>query len=161
VDSITWAGRPNSLSDAAAGLNAERNLLYELGPYRACRGIYCGPQLTYRPKEPPPVTGRTAMTLWVRSWTAAGIAVLALTSIPEMYSVVQPSGVANADVCASVGRRVSVSGCTNVADTVNAYVPPPAEYAPLPQDFPPPPPPPPPVNVCVGAGRRIHVSGCA
>jgi hypothetical protein len=81
---------------------------------------------------------------------------MAVTSIPEMYSVVQPSGVANADVCASVGRRVSVSGCTNVADTVNSYAPPPAAYAPLPQDFPPPPP----VSVCVGAGRRIHVSGC-
>ena len=101
-----------------------------------------------------------AMNMWVRSWTAAGIAVLALTSIPEIYAVVQPSGVASADVCAGVGRRVSVSGCTNVADTVNAYVPPPADYAPLPEDFPPPPPPPPPVNVCVGAGRRIHVSGC-
>ena len=50
------------------------------------------------------------MNLWVRSWTAAGIAVLALTSIPEIYAVVQPSGVANADVCASVGRRVSVTG---------------------------------------------------
>jgi hypothetical protein len=100
------------------------------------------------------------MNLYVRSGIAAAIAVLALTSIPEIYAVVQPSGVANADVCASVGRRVSVSGCTNVADTVNANVPPPAAYAPLPQDFPPPPPPPPPVNVCVGAGRRIHVSGC-
>src|ERR1035441_8060287 len=101
-----------------------------------------------------------AMNLWVRSWTVAGIAVLALMSIPEIYTVVQPSGVANADVCASVGRRVSVSGCTNVADTVNTYVPPPADYAPLPQDFPPPPPPPPPVSVCVAHGRRIHVSGC-
>jgi len=100
------------------------------------------------------------MNLWVRSWTAAGIAVLALTTISDVCAVVQPSGVANADVCASVGRHVSVSGCTNVADTVNSYVPPPADYAPLPQDFPPPPPPPPPVNVCVGAGRRIHVSGC-
>jgi hypothetical protein len=102
------------------------------------------------------------MTLWVRTWIATGIPLLALTSmsaIPAMFAVVQPSGVANADVCASVGRRVSVSGCTNVADTVNAYVPPPADYAPLPQDFPPPPPPPP-VSVCVGAGRRIHVSGC-
>jgi hypothetical protein len=47
-----------------------------------------------------------------------------------------------------------VSGCTNVADTVNSYAPPPAAYAPLPQDFPPPP------SVCVGAGRRVHVSGC-
>jgi hypothetical protein len=103
----------------------------------------------------------TVMTLWARSWIAAGIAMVAIASIPEMYAVVQPSAVANADVCASVGRRVSVSGCTNVADTVNAYVPPPADYAPLPQDFPPPPPPPPPVNVCIGVGRRVHVSGCA
>jgi hypothetical protein len=98
-----------------------------------------------------------AMKLWVRSWTVAGIAVLALTAIPEIYAVVAPSGVALADVCASAGRRVSVSGCTNVADTVNSFAPPPDAYAPLPQDFPPPPPP---VNVCVGAGRRIHVSGC-
>src|ERR1700747_407924 len=90
-----------------------------------------------------------AMNLWVRSWTAAGIAVLALTSIPEVYAVVQPSGVASADVCAGVGRRVSLSGCNNVADPANPYAPPPADYAPLPQDFPPPPPPPPPpVNVC-------------
>ncbi len=103
---------------------------------------------------------QTATTLRVRFWIAAGIATLAVTSVPELYSAVQPSGMANADVCASVGRRVSVSGCTNVADTVNAYVPPPGDYAPLPQDFPPPPPPPPPVNVCVGVGRRIHVSGC-
>jgi len=100
------------------------------------------------------------MNLSVRSWTVAGIAVLALTAIPEIYAVVEePSGVAHADVCASAGRRVSVSGCTNVADTVNSFAPPPAAYAPLPQDFPPPPPPPP-VGVCVGAGRRIHVSGC-
>jgi hypothetical protein len=81
------------------------------------------------------------MNLWVRSWTAAGIAVLALTSIPEITAIVQPSGVANADVCASVGRRVRVGGCTNLVDTVNRYAPPPAYYAPLPQDFPPPPPP--------------------
>lgn len=98
------------------------------------------------------------MNRWVRSWTAGGITVLALTAIPEMFVVLQPPGVAHADVCASVGRRVSVSGCTNVADTVNTYVPPPGAYAPLPGDIPPPPPPP--VNVCVGAGRRVHVSGC-
>ena len=89
---------------------------------------------------------------------AAGIAVLALTSIPEIYAVVQPSGVANADVCASVGRRVSVSGCTNIADTVNAYVPPPADYAPLPQDFPPPPPP---AGKCLRWSRPAKVSGCS
>ena len=89
-----------------------------------------------------------------RSWITASVAVAAVAS----SCIVLPAGVASADVCASVGRRVSVSGCTNVADTVNGYVPPPAYYAPLPQDYPPPPPP---VNVCVGAGRRIHVSGCA
>ncbi|MGO8771656.1 MAG: hypothetical protein ACLQIK_06695 [Mycobacterium sp.] len=94
----------------------------------------------------------------MRSWTAGGIAALALAAIPEMFAVVQPSGVANADVCASVGYRVSVSGCTNVADTVNSYVPPPGAYAPLPGDFPPPPPA---ATVCVGVGRRIHVSGCS
>ena len=42
-----------------------------------------------------------------RSWIAAGIAVLAVTS-----NVVVTTDVANADVCASVGRRISVSGCT-------------------------------------------------
>ena len=101
------------------------------------------------------------MKLWVRSWTAAGITLLALTSIPEIYAAVDPSGVANADVCAGVGRRVSVSGCANIADTVNSFAPPPDAYAPLPQDFPPPPPPPPPrAGICVGGGRRIHVSTC-
>lgn len=99
------------------------------------------------------------MKLLMRSWTAAGIAALAVTAIPEVCAVLQPPGIAGADVCAGVGRRISVSGCTNVADTVNTYAAPPSDYAPLPQDFPPPPPPPP-VNVCVGAGRRIHVSGC-
>ena len=94
------------------------------------------------------------MNLCARSFIAAGVTVLALTAIPEIYAVVQPSGVANADVCASVGRRVSVSGCTDVADTVNSYAPPPGAYAPLPQDFTPN------VSVCAGVGRRIHVSGC-
>ena len=86
--------------------------------------------------------------------TALAIAVTAVAS-----SCVAPSTVADADVCAGVGRRISVSGCTNVADTINGYVPPPGDYAPLPEDFPPPPPPPP-VQVCVGVGRRVHVSGC-
>jgi hypothetical protein len=70
----------------------------------------------------------------------------------------QPScnPVANADVCASVGRRISVRGCTNVADTINTYISPPADCAPLPEDFPPPPP----VNVYVSGGRRVQVNGC-
>src|SRR5271167_4623066 len=104
------------------------------------------------------------MTDWTRSWTVTAARALAFASvivaIPGAILTIRPTGVANADVCASVGRRVSVSGCSNVADTINGYVPPPAAYAPLPGDFPPPPPPPPPVGVCVGVGRRIHVSGC-
>jgi hypothetical protein len=100
-----------------------------------------------------------AMKLWMRSSIATGITLLALTSIPEVYAIVVPSGVANADVCASVGRRISVSGCTNIADTVNSYAPPPADYAPLPGDYPPPPPPN--VHVCANVGRRISVSGCS
>ena len=102
------------------------------------------------------------MKLVMQSWASAGIAVLALTAVPETYAIMQPSGLANADVCASAGRRISVGGCMNIADTVNAYAPPPAYYAPLPEDFAPPPPPPPPVNVgvCFGGGRRIRVSTC-
>ena len=101
------------------------------------------------------------MKLVMQSWASAGIAVLAFTAAPETYAIMQPSGVANADVCASAGRRISVGGCMNIADTVNAYTPPPAYYAPLPEDFPPPPPPPPVnVGVCFGGGRRIRVSTC-
>ena len=101
------------------------------------------------------------MKLVMQSWASAGIAVLALTAVPETYAIMQPSGLANADVCASAGRRISVGGCMNIADTVNAYAPPPAYYAPLPEDFPPPPPPPPVnVGVCFGGGRRIRVSTC-
>lgn len=91
-----------------------------------------------------------------RSWITAGVAIAAVAS----SCIAQPAGVASADVCAGVGRRISVGGCTNLADTVNGYAPPPGDYAPLPQDFPPPPPPPPPIHVCVGVGRRFHVSGC-
>ena len=79
---------------------------------------------------------------------------------------VTPAPSASADVCGSVGgRRVSVSGCGNVADAVAPWVAPPGVYAPLPEDYvapppPPPPPPPPNVNVCANFGRRISVSGC-
>ena len=69
----------------------------------------------------------------------------------------------------SAGQRISVSGCANLGDVMAPYVPPPAYYAPMPEDYPPPPPPPvyvppppplPNVNVCANVGRRISVSGC-
>jgi hypothetical protein len=97
------------------------------------------------------------MKYWKRSWTLVAATVLALAAVPGAIVVIQPSGVANADVCVSGGRRISVSGCANIADTVGAYVPPPAYYAPMPYD------PPPPSNVsgCVSYnGRWVNASGC-
>lgn len=99
------------------------------------------------------------MIAWKRPAAATAIAALAFTAVPEMLAVAEPSGVALADVCVNAGRRVSVSGCTDVADAVAPYAPPPAAYAPLPEDYPPPPPPPH-VNVCANVGRRVSVSGC-
>lgn len=105
----------------------------------------------------------------MRSWKIVTAIVLGLATIPGGIVIIQTPAVAGADVCASVGRRVSVSGCANLADTIADYVPPPAYYAPMPEDEPapeytaPPPPPPPPapnVSVCANVGRRVTVSGC-
>ena len=83
--------------------------------------------------------------------------VLSLAAIPVSAVTITGSGIAQADVCASAGRRISVSGCTNIADAVAPYVPPPAYYAPLPED----PPPPPNINGCVSYnGRWVNASGC-
>jgi hypothetical protein len=98
------------------------------------------------------------MSLTRRTGAAFAIGVLALTAIPEVFATIAPAGVARADVCANVGRRVSVSGCTNIADAVAPYAPPPGAYAPMPEDYPPPPAPH--VNVCANVGRRVSVSGC-
>ena len=97
------------------------------------------------------------MKYWKQSWTLVATTVLALAAVPGALAIIKPSGVANADVCVSGGRRVSVSGCANIADTVGAYVPPPAYYAPMPYD----PPPPPNVSGCVSYnGRWVNASGC-
>ncbi len=109
------------------------------------------------------------MARWIRSWKIVAAIVVGLASIPGAIVIIETPAVAGADVCASVGRRVSVSGCANLADTVADYVPPPAYYAPMPDDEPapeyvapppPPPPPPPNVSVCANVGRRVSVSGC-
>jgi hypothetical protein len=98
--------------------------------------------------------------------TLKTIAPLGLCAVVMGLAVLSEPVSANADVCGSVGgRRVSVSGCGSIADAVAPYIPPPAVYAPLPEDYdaappPPPPPPPPNVNVCANFGRRISVSGC-
>ena len=101
----------------------------------------------------------------LRSGVSLATAAMAIAAaIGTLITVADPDA-ANADVCVSAGRRVSVSGCANLADVMAPYVPPPDYYAPLPDDYyvppPPPPPPPPRINGCVGvSGRRVSVSGC-
>lgn len=91
-----------------------------------------------------------------RSITVTAASVLALATIPGAILTIQ-AGAAGADVCASAGRRVQVSGCANLSDVVAPYVPPPAYYAPMPYD----PPPPPNVNGCVSYnGRWVNAAGC-
>lgn len=93
----------------------------------------------------------------LRSWITAAAATLAFAAIPGAIVIIAPVSTANADVCASAGRRISVSGCANIADAVAPYVPPPAYYAPLPED----PPPPPNVSGCISYnGRLVNASGC-
>ena len=87
------------------------------------------------------------------------VGLLAGTAAFTLMAIV-PEPTSAAEVCGSVGRRISVSAC---GDPIERWALPPADYAPLPEDFdsaPPPPPPPPHVNVCANVGRRISVSGC-
>jgi hypothetical protein len=98
------------------------------------------------------------------SWKTAVATVLTLGTVFGAFNVIVTPAVGAADVCGSVGgRRVSVGGCADLADTIAYYAPPPEYYAPMPEDVAPPPPPPPPrpnVTVCGSVGRRVTVSGC-
>jgi hypothetical protein len=66
-----------------------------------------------------------------------------LATTPAIVVASHSADRAEATVCVNAGRRISVSGCSNIADNIERYVPPPAAYAPLPEDDAPPPPPPP------------------
>lgn len=89
-----------------------------------------------------------------RTVIAATAAVLSLVTPAAVVTIV-PSGAANADVCASAGRRISVSGCANLSDVMAPYVVQPNAYAPLPGD------PTPNVTGCVGYnGRWVSAGGC-
>jgi hypothetical protein len=91
----------------------------------------------------------------IRTWFAAGAAILGLTALPAVIVTMAPGGQANADVCASAGRRISVSGCANLSDVMAPYVVQPNVYAPLPED------PAPAVNACVGYnGRWVSANTC-
>jgi len=89
-----------------------------------------------------------------RTVIAAAAAILGLVTPVAVVTIV-PSGAANADVCASAGRRISVSGCANLSDVMAPYVVQPNAYAPLPGD------PTPNVTGCVGYnGRWVSAGGC-
>lgn len=70
------------------------------------------------------------------------LALSAVAAVPGFVPVINPAGHAEATVCVNAGRRVSVSGCTNIGNNIARYAPPPSVYAPLPEDSAPPPPPP-------------------
>jgi hypothetical protein len=90
-----------------------------------------------------------------RTWVAATVAVLGLATVLAAIITIAPSGDANADVCASAGRRIEVSGCANLSDVMAPYVVQPDAYAPLPGD------PLPNVTGCVGYnGRWVSAGGC-
>jgi hypothetical protein len=81
-----------------------------------------------------------------RRGIAALLVFSGVAAVPAILAPAPSADQLQASVCVSAGRRVSVSGCTNIADNIARYAPPPAVYAPLPEDdttAPPPPPPPP------------------
>lgn len=78
-----------------------------------------------------------------RRGLAALLVFTGVVGVPAILTAAPSADRVEASVCVSVGRRVSVSGCSNVADNIARYAPPPAAYAPLPEDEVPPPPPPP------------------
>jgi hypothetical protein len=81
-----------------------------------------------------------------RRGLAALLVFSGVAGVPAILAAVPSTDRVEATVCVGAGRRISVSGCTNIADNIARYAPPPAAYAPLPEDdtsAPPPPPPPP------------------
>lgn len=77
--------------------------------------------------------------------------------------VIVSTPTADATICGTVGRRVTVTGCTDPFSELNDTLyppPPPAYYPPPPVYYPPPPPPPPNITVCGTVGRRVTVTGC-
>lgn len=91
------------------------------------------------------------MRISIRHWCVGGATVLALTGAPAVLVALQSAGTAHADVCASAGRRVTVSGCANLSDVMAPYVMPQDAYAPIAPN----------ASACVGwNGRWVNASGC-
>lgn len=92
------------------------------------------------------------MTTTLRRFAVGSAAVLAIAGGPAVLTIITPGGTAQADVCASAGRRISVSGCANLGDVMAPYVLPPDAYAPINPN----------VSACVGwNGRWINANTCA
>jgi len=78
-------------------------------------------------------------------------AVAALAGAPAALVTIAPSGTAAADVCASAGRRISVSGCANMSDVMAPWVTPQDAYAPITPN----------ASACVGwNGRWVDANTC-
>lgn len=78
-------------------------------------------------------------------------AVLSMAGAPAVLTTVHPGATANADVCASAGRRVTVSGCASLSDVMAPYVVPVDAYAPITPN----------ATACVGwNGRWVNASSC-
>jgi hypothetical protein len=91
------------------------------------------------------------MTASIRRWTTGVAAALALAAAPAALVAITPAGTANADVCASAGRRISVSGCANLSDVRAPYVLPQDASAPITPN----------ASACVGwNGRWVNASSC-
>lgn len=87
------------------------------------------------------------MTISMRRWAIGAAVVVA----PAALITIAPAGTAGADVCASAGRRVTVSGCANLSDVMAPYVVPPDAYAPITPN----------ASACVGwNGRWVDASTC-
>lgn len=81
----------------------------------------------------------------------SALAAAALSAPSAALIMIASAGDANADVCASAGRRVTVSGCANLSDVMAPYVVPPDAYAPVTPN----------ATACVGwNGRWVSAGGC-
>ena len=91
------------------------------------------------------------MTSSIRRFGIGAAVAASLVGGPLALALVVPSGTASADVCASAGRRVSVSGCASLSDVMAPYVLPQDAYAPITPN----------ASACVGwNGRWVNASTC-
>ena len=84
-------------------------------------------------------------------WAAVAAAAVTLAGVPAVVVTIAGSATASADVCASAGRRISVSGCANLSDVMAPYVLPQDSYAPITPD----------ASACIGwNGRWVSANSC-